>query len=154
METSPDYESIFSLYQRSVSIGVLEYFHKQAGNRIRRGIYAAQVVLWLMIVQRLQAAGTLASAVQSLLQGWAEPLLQNCKRVREKRISVRTGGYCRARQRLPKLLCRQVMQEMLLQLRQVLGETGEAPVFVLDGSSLGLALISHAPPSKKPSHLA
>ncbi|HWH56993.1 MAG TPA: IS4 family transposase [Terriglobales bacterium] len=138
--TSPDYASILGLYQRTLSTGVLEYLQRQAGMRIRRGIYAAQVVLWLMIVQRLQPVGTLASAIQLLLQGIAAPVLPNCKRVAESRISSRTGGYCRARQRLPQVLCRQVMREILLQLRQVLSgaEVGQRPVFLLDGSSLEL----------------
>jgi len=135
--TSPDCNSLLDLYQRSVSVGVLEYLQKQVGMRIRRGIYAAQVVLWLMILQRLHADGTLAAAVQMLIQGAAGPLLPNCKRVLGGRISARTGGYCRARKKLPKLLCRQVMREMLLQLRLILG--GNQPlVFVLDGSSLEL----------------
>ena len=99
--TSPGYESILTLYQRTLSLGVLDYFQKQAGMRIRRGIYATQVVLWLMIVQRLQAAGSLADTVQLLLHGIAAPLLLNGKCVGEGRISSRTGGYCRARQKLP-----------------------------------------------------
>lgn len=138
--TSPDYGSILDLYQRTLSIGVLEYLQRQSGMRIRRGIYAAQVVLWLMITQRLQSDGTLASAIQLLLQGIATPFLVSCKRVCESRISSRTGGYCRARQKLPRMLCRQVMQEILTQLRQILGgtEAGQQPVFLLDGSSLEL----------------
>lgn len=152
--TSPDYESILTLYQRTLSLGALDYFQKQAGMRIRRGIYATQVVLWLMIVQRLQAAGSLAETVQLLLQGIAAPLLLDCKRVGEGRISSRTGGYCRARQKLPKLVCRQVMREILQQLRRVLGgsEPGQRPVFVLDGSSLELEhcpeLVHAYPPAK------
>ncbi len=108
---SPDYASVLELYQRSLSMGALEYWQQQAGLRVRRGIYAAQVVLWLMIVQRLEPGGTLARPVQELRQGIAEPLLSTCKRVKEKRVSGNTGGYCRARQKLPKLLCRQVMRE-------------------------------------------
>jgi hypothetical protein len=94
-----------------------------------------------MMLQRLQGRGTLASAVQLLQQGAADPLLVQCRRVRQKRISCRTGGYCQARQRLPKLLCRQVSQEIVEQLRAVLNsDAGSGPrnVFVLDGSSLEL----------------
>jgi hypothetical protein len=93
-----------------------------------------------MIVQRLQAAGTLAEAVQLLVQGIAAPLLQDCKRMGERRISSRPGGYCRARQRLPKLVCRQLMREILQQLRQLLSESGpdQRPIYVLDGFSLDM----------------
>jgi hypothetical protein len=138
--TSPDSNSILDLYQRTVSVGVLQYLQQQAGMKMRRGVYGARVVLWLMILQRLQVGGTLASAVQLLIQGAAAPLLQNCKRVRRRRISARTGGYCQARQKLPKLLCRQVTQEILEQLRKVLRpeDEGAASVFLLDGSSLEL----------------
>lgn len=151
---SPDCNSLLDLYQHTLSAGVLQYLQKHAKLRVRRGIYAAQVVLWLMILQRLSAEGTLAAAVQLLLQGAAAPLLPNCKRVRRGRISARTGGYCRARQKLPTLLCRQAMREMLLRLREKLGgnQPGQRPVFVLDGSSLELEhsreLARHYPPAQ------
>ncbi len=140
--TSPDRNNILDLYQRTLCLGVLEYFQKQVGLKLRRGIYAAQVVLWLMILERLQAAGTLASAVQLLVQGAADPLLQNCKRVRQGRISIRTGGYCQARQKLPTVLFKQVAQEILERLREIVGsQTGSSlprPVFLVDGSALEL----------------
>ncbi len=126
----------------------------QAGLRIRRGIYAVPVVLWLMILQRLHRVGTLAAAVQLLVQGAAEPLLQTCQRVREQRISCHTGGYCQARQKLPTLLCRQVMQEIIVRLRQLLGldEPGVRRVYLLDGTALDLEhsreLVGSYPPAQ------
>jgi hypothetical protein len=138
---SPEWSSLLALYQRTVCNGVLQYLQKQAGMKPRRGIYSAQVVLWLMMLQRLRGRGTLASAVQLLMQGAADPLLADCRRVQRKRISSRAGGYCQARQKLPKLLCRQVSQELVERLRVVLnGDRPEeqANVFVLDGSSLEL----------------
>lgn len=142
---SPEWSSLLALYQRTICSGVLQYLQKQAGLQPRRGIYSAQVVLWLMMLQRLQGRGTLVSAVQLLLQGAADPLLADCRRVRRKRISSRAGGYCQARQKLPKLLCRQVSQELVERLRVLLNaEQAEeqANVFVLDGSSLEL---EHSP---------
>src|SRR5437899_1047573 len=51
----------------------------------------------------------------------------------------RTGGYCRARGRLSKLLCREMSEYILQQLRQMLGTIcGESPVYVIDGSALEL----------------
>src|ERR1700723_336942 len=144
--TSPEWSSLLELYQQTVCAGVVQYLEKQAGTRRNRGVYSVAVVLWLMMLQRLEGRGTLASAVEMRLGGAAEPLLSPCRRVRRKRISCRTGGYCQARQKLPKLLCRQVSQEIVEQLRQVLhsGESGEPTnVFVLDGSSLEL---EHARP--------
>lgn len=146
--------NIFELYQRVLSVGVLEYLQQQAGMKVRRSVYSAQVVLWMMILQRLHSVGTLAAAVQLLIQGAADPLLQNCRRVRNKSISARTGGYCQARHKLPTKLCRKVGREMIEQLRKLLGlEDSEAPrVYVLDGSSIELEhsreLVKHYPPAQ------
>jgi hypothetical protein len=85
--TSPDWSSLMELYQRTVCSGVLQYLEQQAGWKSRRGVYSAAVVMWLMILQRLQGRRTLASAVQLLLAGAAQPLLTDCQRVRQKRIS-------------------------------------------------------------------
>jgi putative transposase len=148
--TSPEWSSLVELYQRIVGNGVLQYLEKHSGRRSKRGIYSAPVVLWLMILQRLQGRGTLASGVQLLLQGAAKPLMTPCRRVRRKRISCRTGGYCQARQKLPQRLCRQVSQEIVERLREMLQPPGQVPVFVLDGSSLELEhsrpLVKHYPP--------
>lgn len=138
--TSPGRNDLLDLYQRAVSADVLEQLRKKAGQRKRCGIYSDRVVLWLMILQRLHAGATVATAVQLLIQGAAKPLLEKCRRVRRRRISANTGGYCQARQKLPKLLCRQVNQEIITQLRRLLDEPDEGvgSVFILDGSALEL----------------
>ena len=59
---------------------------------------------WLMIVQRLQPNGTLASTVQ---QGLIS-----------SRISTRTGGCCQARRKMPKLAVKRVGDEIAEQLRK------------------------------------
>jgi len=150
--TSPEWSSILELYQHIVCRGVVQYLEQHSQKRFKRGIYTAQVVLWLMILQALQRGGTLASAVQLLREGAAGPLLSRCRRVRRKRISGRTGGYCQARLKLPKLLCRQVSQEILERLRQILNPEGQPPVLVLDGTSLELEhsrpLLRHYPPAQ------
>jgi putative transposase len=151
---SPGFSNVLTLYQRTLSVGALEYFQKQADLKIRRGVYCAQVVLWMMILQRLHAVGTLSSTVQLLLHGAAGPLLQNCRRVRRWRISARTGGYCQARQKLPAVLCRQVNREITEQLRQLLvsEDPGVPRAYLLDGSSLELEhspeLVRNYPPAR------
>src|ERR1700722_9488427 len=134
--TLPDSPNVLDLYQQIVSVDLLQYLQKQADMKVRRGIYCARVVLWLMMLQRLHRGATLATTVQLLLQGAAAPLLQSCHRLRQGNISARTGAYCQARQKLPKLLCRQVTEEIIERLRQVLGKDASGPrnVFVLDGS--------------------
>lgn len=141
--TSPDWSNVLDLYQRILGAGVLAYLQQQTGLRWKRGVYTPTVVLWLMMLQRLHPSGTLTSAVQSLIAGAADPLLVSCRRVRQSRISVGTGGYCQARQKLPKLLCRQVHHEILERLRQVLNVDPTGNIFVLDGSTLELES-SHA----------
>jgi len=138
--TSPGFSNFFSLYQQTLSASVIEYFQKQAHMRVRRGIYSASVVLWLMILQRLHGVGTLAAAVQLLIQGAADPLIQDCRRRKTGRISSRTGGYCQARRKLPVLLCRQVFREITERLRKMLCPVNpDAPrSYLLDGSSLEL----------------
>ena len=106
--------------------------------KIRRSVYTAQVVIWLMIRQWLQPKGTLATSVEALLAGAADCLLSGCGRAQQKRISRRTGGYSHARQRLPKRLCWQVMSELVLRLREMLDPGGGCPSYLLDGSSLEL----------------
>ena len=69
-------------------------------------------------------------------------------------ISARTGAYCQARQKLPKLLCRQVTEEIIEQLRQMLGREAQGPrnVFLFYGSSIELEhcreLVGGYPPAQ------
>jgi hypothetical protein len=107
----------------------------------RTGIYTPRVVIWMMMMQRLQPRGTLAAVVEQLALGKLDGLLSQCKRVEENRISVSTGGYCQARQNLPKLLLERSVEEIVQRLRNHLSERIpllNQPVYVLDGSSVQL----------------
>src|SRR6267154_1460904 len=149
--TSPEWSSLLELYRQTVCNGMLQYLEKHSGRKWKRGIYSAAVVMWLMMLQRLQARATLASGVHLLREGAAKPLLTQCRRVRRKRISSRTGGYCQARQKLPQLLCRQVNQEIVERLRKKLQPEQERLVFVLDGTAVELehsrSLMERYPPA-------
>jgi hypothetical protein len=90
-----DSQSVVHLYQQIVTVGLLQYLQQQSAMKVRRGIYGARVVLWLMILQRLHRGATLATTVQLLIQGAAEPLLQPCHRVREEKISAYTGAIAK-----------------------------------------------------------
>jgi len=144
----PELEDVFGLYQGCVA-GVVEYLQKQMRLKVRRSVYTAQVVIWLMIVQPRR---TLAGGVEALLSGVADGLLSQCERAREKRISRRTGGYSHARQRLPRLLCGQVVAELITRLREIVNPGGGCSAYVLDGSSLeleaGAALLKIYPPAE------
>jgi hypothetical protein len=136
-----DSSAVFNLYLQLAPVELFGLLQRQMGVIVRNGIYSARLVIWMMINHRLHARGTLASSVEQLVQGRFDPLLSRCKRVQEKRIAVSTGGYCQARQHLPKLLVRRSMDEWIEPLRSRLLESGSRlsqRVYLLDGSSLQL----------------
>jgi len=133
-----------ALFQRVVqtaeSVDFCNQLCREHNLRLRRGIYSLSVVVWLMIFQRLNGKGTLSSAVQWLAANTTS--LPTCKRVLDGRISMRTGGYCQARQKMPTLVASTVTDHLFVklqeQMRAPLPEVAR-PVFVVDGSSLRLA---------------
>ena len=127
----------WGLYQRCMA-GVVEHLEREIRPKPRRSIYSAPVVIWLMMVQRLLPRGTLASSVEALLSGAADPLLSGCDRARRKRISRRTGGYSQGRQRVPQLFCKQVLAELITRLHGILQPGAGPAAYILDGSSLEL----------------
>lgn len=136
-----DSSAVFELYVQLAPAELFRLLQRQMGVTVHNGIYSPRVVIWMMMNQRLHARGTLARSVEQLAQGRFDPLLSRCKRVQEKKIAVLTGGYCQARQHLPKLLVSRSMDELIERLRSRLLESG-APlpqrVYLLDGSSLQL----------------
>lgn len=132
---------MFGLYMQLAPAELFRLLQRQMGVKVRNGIYSARLVIWMMISQRLQSRGTLASSVEQLVQGRFDPLLSQCKRAQEKKIGLSTGGYCQARQHLPKLLVSRSMDELVERLRSRLLESGSPlpyRVYLLDGSSLQL----------------
>lgn len=151
---SPDLSSMALLYERCAPAALFEYLQKQAGVRTRRGIYSLRVVVWMMILQRLHAKGTLTAAVQLLQQGAAQGLLEPCKRVRERRMGCSPGGYCQGRRKASTLVVQQVSDEIVERLRNELSQPWPGltqPVFVVDGSTVQLAhrkeLVEKYPPA-------
>ncbi len=131
--------SLFDLYLNLAPAELFRLLQRQAGKTVRSGIYSARLVLWMMMNQRLHAGGSLARSVEQLRQGRFDPLLSRCKRVREHRIGLSTGGYCRARQELPTMVVRASVNELIerLRLRMTAGAPeGRPRVYVVDGSSL------------------
>ena len=136
-----DSSVLLNLYQQAAPAELFRLLQPKLYPQGRDGIYTPRVVLWMMMMQRLQPEGTLASSVGQLAEGRFDALLSRCKRVREKRIGLATGGYCQARQHLPKLLVSRTMDELIERLRNRLLESApELPqrVYVLDGSGLQL----------------
>jgi len=138
-----DYDSsvLLSLYLQVAPAELFRLLQRQVGKTVRDGIYSARLVIWMMMNQRLLAGGSLARSVEQLAQGRFDRLLSQCKRVRERRIGVSTGGYCQARQKLPRILVRGSVNELIERLRQRIAERtpeGQPRLYVLDGSSLQL----------------
>ena len=119
-----DSAAVFDLYLQLAPAELFRLLQRQMGVIVHNGIYSARVVLWMMINQRLHAQGTLASSVEQLVQGRFDSLLSRCKRVQKKKIALSTGGYCQARQHLPKLLVSRSMDELIERLRSRLLESG------------------------------
>lgn len=136
----PDLTDVFQLFRQLLSSAAWLRLGRRNGFQ-RRGIFSLAVVIWLMIVQRLQGDASLWEAVQQLRSGAFSRLLPRSKRVREGRISAATGGYCRARQKLSILAVERVVDELFARLRQRMREWclgAESEVFLLDGSSVAL----------------
>jgi len=153
--TTVELPVLLSLYAQIAPGELFRLLQRNFGVTKRDGIYTARVVIWMMILQRLDKRGTLASAVEQLAQGKLDPLLSRCKRVQENNIAVSTGGYCQARQNLPKMLLRRSMDEILQRLRNRLAEGTPLlgrPVYVVDGSSLQLDAYPELKQGYPPAH--
>jgi putative transposase len=106
-----------------------------------RGIYSLAVVVWLMMWQRLDGRGSLATAVQQVVQGAVGDLVLPEKRVLEQRVSSNTGALSRAQKRLPLKAVEAVCDETFAKLMESAEQGGglESRLFLLDGSSVRLA---------------
>ena len=125
------------LYRRILHPRWVRTTAKRLGLQVRGGVYRYTVVWWLMIMQRVQAGGTLASAVGGAIGGTCGSLLSQQQR---RSLSARTGGYCRARQRIPLEMMTAAVNQLTQSLQEMLAEAGgpKRPIYLLDGSTLQL----------------
>jgi hypothetical protein len=129
-------------------VAFVEQAHRQAGIRHHNRVYAPLVVMWLLLVQRLQGGAPLEAAVLELLGGlpssfWPRP----CKRIRDwqqqgQTLSSHTGAYNPARQALPLSVVQQsgdrIFEELAARMSPRTGDPA-TPAYVLDGSSMRMA---------------
>lgn len=118
-------------------------FFDELGRRLdrpARGIYTQAIVVWLMMWQRLEGRGTLAMAVQQVVQGMLGGMASPDKRVAEGRVSNNTGALSRARKRLPLEVVEAVCDEIFTKLTAPVDVAGglQSRLFLLDGSSVRL----------------
>jgi hypothetical protein len=144
--TSPnslDSVLVMEILQAAASPAAIQEIAQKHGVKARRGIYSLVVLVWLMIYQRLNSKRTLSSAVQFLARHAAQWREQPCfcKRIREGRISMRTGGYSQARRKMSTLVgssvCDQIFEQLQVRMRQTLPDVLR-PIFVIDGTTLQL----------------
>jgi len=137
--TVPKAPILLQLFGRAVGPQWFDDIRQRLGLK-ERGIYTLAVVVWLMMWQRLDGRGSLAMAVQQVVQGVLGDALPQDKRVREGRVSSNTGALSRARGRLPRLIVEMVCDQIFTKLMAAelcLGLL--ARLFLLDGSSMRLA---------------
>jgi hypothetical protein len=136
MRTEVDDGSLLRLFESVLPVARW----KSLEGRAKAQIYSLRVVIWMMLLQRLDERGTQQRAVDGIAQGHLEWLLPESKRVREGRISENTGAYARACGRLSMETTSQVCDEVLAELSKRIAPAAELdrPVMLLDGSSLSV----------------
>jgi len=140
MQTEIDERSFLRLFESVLPLARW----KALQGRAKAQIYTLRVVVWMMLLQRLDERGTQQRAVHEIAQGHLERLLPASKRVGEGRISQNTGAYARACGRLSMETTEQVCDEVLVELSKRIAPQAELdrPVMLLDGSSLS---VEHSP---------
>jgi putative transposase len=144
--TSP--ESIRTLFQKVAPKSFFDGLCHELDLHCRDCIYTTDVTCWLMMLQWIGDKCTLSASVQSLIEERPQRLKQ-CKRVREDRVSSRTGAYSEARKRLPNQVATKLTDHIFEQLRETMKEGWKGlnrPVFLVDGTTLQL---QHEPSLRK-----
>jgi len=136
MQTEVDERSLLRLFESVLPVGRW----KALEGRAKAQIYTLRVVVWMMLLQRLDQRGTQQRAVDAIAQGHLQRLLPESKRVGEGRISQNTGAYARACGRLSLETTAQVCDEVLAELSTRIAPQPELErrVMLLDGSSLAV----------------
>jgi hypothetical protein len=156
---APYKADVLALFQQLLPLQIFLAAQNQAKIRENNRVYTSPVVVWLMICQRLQAQGTLESAVLELLGGlpgsfWPQP----CKRLEETaaegrpRLSKQTGAYNKARQKLSLQVVEQCFDHTFQQLiEQAELAVGRRPAFFFDGTTVRMPhceeLVAAYPPT-------
>jgi hypothetical protein len=134
MRGEVDERSLLDLFESVLPVGRWQ----ELEGRTRAQIYTLRVLIWMLLLQRLQERGSQQRAVDQITEGHLERLLPASKRVREGKISQNTGGYARACGRISLETTGQVCDEVLAELGKRIQPEGELErrVMLLDGSSV------------------
>lgn len=114
-------------------------------------VYTTLITLWMITLQRLGGGSSLEAVIKEVLTS-NRALLPDNKRVREGTLSLKSGAYSRARQRLPIETVRsfaQVVSQSLIDLTPTWLEGRRA--YLIDGTTMTLeptsSLIEAYPPA-------
>src|SRR6267143_3413344 len=130
---------VLDLFREAASEEFFERLKKELGLKNHRRIYDLPLVMWLMMTQTWDKKGTLSTAVQQIAENRPAALLGNHKRIREGTVSIHTGAYSDARQKMSVKAAERVgdrVFEHLMKTRREALPGWDRRVFVLDGSSL------------------
>jgi hypothetical protein len=103
-------------------------------------LFSSSLVVWLMIVERLGARGGLSGALEALRTGGANKVVERVgatKPIRNRSFSDHSGGYSKARGRLPLEKVTALADAVTGALQEKLTSskvTGKQPAYFIDGS--------------------
>ena len=130
-----EFDQAFELLSELVDLGEVD----EMAPRRKNAVFTSCVVLWMLIYQRLKPDASLEMAVKHLLQTRPDYLPDN-KRLRDGTLSTATGGYSRARSRLPLEVVQWFADEIsnaIIALSPPLLD--DRKVFLIDGTTIALA---------------
>jgi hypothetical protein len=131
---------IIDLYRQAAPEEFFQQLEKELKLPARKRIFQLPLVVWMMIMQRLDGKATLSTAVQQVVEQRPQSLLSEHKRIREKTVSSYTGAYSDARQAMPvkvaEKVADRVLEHLLLPARRQALPGWDRRVLVLDGSTL------------------
>jgi hypothetical protein len=130
---------VLDLFREAASEEFFQQLKKELGLKNHQRIYDLPLVMWLMMTQPWDKKATLSTAVQQIAEKRPAALLGDHKRIREGTVSVHTGAYSDARQKMPVKAAERVgdrVFEHLMKTRREALPGWDRRVFVLDGSSL------------------
>lgn len=110
-------------------------------SRSRTGIFSPALVMWLEINRRIGGGSSLVSALESIKEGGANEVLARNRNARtQRKMSLNSGGICKARQRLKvdqvEKVCHLISDELLKKAGDAKWHGKRA--YLLDGTNFTL----------------
>lgn len=133
-----EFDQAFALLQKLVDWSEADELHPVRDN----AVYRTSVVLWMLIRQPMNPDSSLEAAVKKLLEERPDCLPEN-RRVTSGTLSTNTGGYSKARTRMPVDAAKWLAQRVGQSLMDLTPPSfGARRVFMLDGTTITLAPVS------------